>query len=218
MRRLGVIVVVGGPLALLGWLLLWSPAFATERVRVTGTERLQQDRVVAAAAVQQGIPLLRVDTDAVRLRVAALAEVARVEVVRRWPRTVEVRITERQPLAGVLGPTGVTLYDRSGVAFARVRALPAGVVRLQVARPGPTDPTTRSALAVLAELPPGMHARVRIVRAATPAGVTLLLRDGRALVWGSPGDPLRKAAAAEALLRLPGQTFDVSRPGVVVRR
>jgi cell division protein FtsQ len=48
--------------------------------------------------------------------------------------------------------------------------------------------------------------------------VTLVLRDGRRVLWGGVDDTALKSAAAEALLKMPGSFYDVSRPGVVTRR
>lgn len=45
-----------------------------------------------------------------------------------------------------------------------------------------------------------------------------MLRDGRRLLWGGADDTALKAQAAEALLKMPGSVYDVSRPGVVTRR
>jgi cell division protein FtsQ len=150
--------------------------------------------------------------------VEALRAVADVRVTRAWPSTLKLVVVERTPVAGVVTRTGVTLVDAAGVAFADVAALPPGVVRLQVVRPGPADPTTKAALNVLAVLPQPMRGRVRIVRAASPSSVTLVLRDGRRVLWGGVDDTALKAAAAEALLKMPGTVYDVSRPGVVTRR
>jgi hypothetical protein len=36
--------------------------------------------------------------------------------------------------------------------------------------------------------------------------------------WGGDGDTALKVAAAEALLKMPGTFYDVSRPAVVTRR
>lgn len=206
------------PLALLGWLLLASPLLSVRSVAVSGTSRLSADQVRAAADVVRGTPLARVDAAAVIRRVEALRAVAAVRVSRGWPSTLRVRVVERVAVAGIVGPAGVTLVDATGLPFAPAPVLPPGVVRLQVARPGATDPTTRAALAVLAELPQPMRGRLRIVRAASPSSVTLVLRDGRRVLWGGVGDARLKAQAAEALLRMPGSFYDVSRPGVVTRR
>ena len=217
-KRVGWGLSVLAPLVLLGWLLLASPLLAVRTVAVTGTERLTPAQVRAAADVVRGTPLARVDSGAIVRRVAALRAVAEVRVSRSWPSTLRVQVVEREPAVGVVTASGVTLLDAEGVPFAPVAALPPGVVRLQVARPGPADPTTRAALRVLADLPQPMRGRVRIVRAASPSSVTLVLRDGRRVLWGGVGDTALKLQAAEALLKMPGTVYDVSRPGVVTRR
>lgn len=213
LAALAVAVVLGA----LGWLLLVSPVLAVDRLAVAGTERTTPAQVTAAAAVRLGTPLARVDVAGVRERVAALPAVQRVEVHRAWPATLRLRVVERTAVAGVLSEGSVTLLDAQGVAFGTERTMPAGAVRLQVPRPGPRDTTTRSALAVLAELPADLRSRLAIVRAASPDAVSLLLRDGRKVVWGGPGRAGDKAAAATALLRLPGTVYDVTSPEVLVR-
>lgn len=206
------------PLAALGWVVLVSDWLGVDRLDVQGTERLTAEQVVAAAAVEPGTPLARVDTRTVQERISELAPVASVAVRRSWPGTLSVSVTERVPVAGVLDRDGARLVDRTGVPFATEPALPAGLVRLQVHDPRPDDPATRAALDVHAELPDDLRARVRIVRAASPSGVVLLLADGRQVVWGRPGGARTKAAAVEALLRQPGRVYDVSAEDVAVVR
>jgi cell division protein FtsQ len=218
LRRLGIGTAALVPLALFAWLLLMSPVLAVRTVAVSGTSRLTPAQVRAAADVVRGTPLARVDAAAVVRRVGALPAVAKIRVTRGWPSTLRIQVVERVPVAGIVTPKGVTLVDPSGVPFASAAALPPGVVRLQVPRPGPSDPTTRAALDVLAVLPQPIRGRVRIVRAASPSSVTLVLRDGRRVLWGGVDDTGLKAQAAEALLKMPGTVYDVSRPGVVTRR
>lgn len=215
-RRTANTLVVLLPLVALAWVLLASTWLGVDRVQVTGTARLQPAQVVQAAAVEPGTPLARVDTGAVEERIAALAPVADVAVRRTWPGTLTVEVTERTPAAGVLRQGAVSLVDRTGVVFATEPALPPGVVRLQVDRPGPDDPSTVAALQVHAALPAALKDRVRIVRAASPAAVVLLLADGRQVVWGRPGETATKAAAVLALLSKPGTVVDVSAGDVVV--
>lgn len=205
-------------LGVVAWVLLSSSLLAVRTVVVTGASGLTAVDVRLAAEVERGVPLARVDAAAVVHRVGALPAVASVRVIRDWPSTLVVQVHERVPVVGMVTEQGVVLVDAGGVPFGSVATLPAGLVRLQVFTEGPTDPTTRAALAVLAELPPRMRARVGILRAASPSSVTLVLRDGRQVLWGGPGQPAQKSAAAEALLAMPGTFFDVSRPGVVTRR
>lgn len=206
------------PLAGLAWVLLVSSWLAVDRIQVVGAGRLAAAQVQAAAAVDVGTPLARVDAGAVEQRVGRLAPVAAVTVSRSWPGTLRVAVTERVAAAGVVTSTGVSLLDDQGVSFATEKVLPAGLVRLQVHSPGPTDPATLAALQVRRELPSPLLQRVRIMRAASASEVVLLLADGRQVVWGAPGDTAVKAAAALALLRVPGSVYDVSAEGVAVVR
>ena len=102
--------------------------------------------------------------------------------------------------------------------FASAPALPEGVLRLEVAQVGPKDPAALAALQVARELPATLRSQVQALQAASPSSVVLLLAGGRQVVWGPPGDAAAKAAAVEALLKLPGRVVDVSAPGVAVRR
>lgn len=217
-RRAGQALLVLLPLAAVAWVLLLSSWLAVDRVEVRGASRLSADEVRAAVQVSPTTPLARVDTRAVERAVAALDPVAEVEVSRSWPGTLRVTVVERTAAAGVLQEGAVTLVDADGVPFATEPTLPEGVVRLQVTGPGPDDPATVAALTVHRDLPPALRDRVRIVRAASASSVVLLLDTGKQVVWGAPGGTRSKAAAAEALLRMPGDVFDVSAPGVVVRR
>lgn len=219
---LGKALLVLLPLLALSWVLLFSRWLAVDRIDVGGLERLTADQVRQAADVAPGTPLARVDTTALGERIGTLAPVADVQVHRSWPGTLSVEVTERKPTAFVLGKDErYTLYDAEGVRFATEPRLPDGVVRLQVNDPGTEDPATRAALAVYAALPPELGDRITIVRAGSPSAVVLLTDTGKQIVWGTAGDAAStatKAAAALALLAMPGDVFDVSAPGVVVRR
>ncbi len=218
LRRLSALVLAALVVGALGWVVLQSSLLGVDDVRVRGAGRVTPAQVEQAAGVPLGTPLARVDVEAVRRRVLQLAPVASVTVARRWPGTLSLQVVERRAEVWVGSPGKVTLLDRTGVAFAVEPKAPDGAVRLQVAHPGPQDATTRSALSVLGELPAELRTRVAIVRAPSPSSVSLLLRDGRQVVWGTPGRAGDKAAAATALLRLPGTVYDVTSPDVVVRK
>lgn len=205
------------PLAALGWVLLFSPYLAVERVSVTGTSRLTVEQVTAAARVVPGTPLARVRAASVADRVRDLPEVRDLTVRRSWPDTLVLEVVEREPAVAVAGPGGLQLLDSGGVSFAAQRAAPDGVPRLEVRTAGPQDPATLAALRVLRELTPPLRAAVAVLRAPSPVAVELQLVDGRRVVWGAPGDADTKGAAVEALLRLPGDVVDVSAPGLAVR-
>lgn len=217
-RRVGQVLLAVLPLAGIAWVLLLSSWLAVDSVEVTGTARLTVAEVTAAAGIPEQTPLARVDLGRLEAAVGGLAPVARVEASRSWPGTLRVQVTERTPVAGVPAPQGVALVDVEGVVFATASELPAGLVRLEVERPGADDAATTAALTVYRDLPALLQSDVRIVRAGSPSSVLLVLGDGRQVVWGSPGGTASKAAAVSALRKLPGTVVDVSAPGLAVRR
>ncbi|HVM26976.1 MAG TPA: FtsQ-type POTRA domain-containing protein [Mycobacteriales bacterium] len=219
LRRVLAALAVLVPVAALAWLVLLSPVLAVSQVEVAGTDRLAPADVVAAAAVEDGTPLARIDVADVADRVRAVLPPAQdVRVRRVWPSTLRLQVTERTPEVGIVGGDGALLVDAAGVGFAREPALPAGVPRLEVAAPGPDDPATRAALTVLGEVPAEVREQAAVIRAGSAADVQIELTDGRTVVWGGPGEAAAKSAALQALLGMEGTVFDVSAPGIVVRR
>lgn len=218
-RLLGVLTTLL-VLALLvgaGWLLLGSGALGVDRVRVTGVARLSVADVEEQAQIRQGTPLVRLDTDAVAERVTALAAVRTVEVVRRWPGTVEIAVRERAPAAVVRKGPDWLLVDRSGVAFALDRRRPAGLPVLD-APAGAGRAELRSALDVLDSLPAAVRAGVREVSVVSAEEVTLRLSKGRSVVWGSTERAERKAAVLTVLLSRKASVYDVSAPDTPTTR
>jgi cell division protein FtsQ len=212
-------VVVGvAPFALAAWVLLGSSWLVVDEVEVVGESRLTAAQVLAAADVELGTPLARVDTGAVGERVRALGPVASVSVTRDWPGTIRVTVVEREPVVAVGKGRAWTLFDGTGTRLGSASAVPAGLARLEVAHPGPSDPPTRAALQVLQSLPTPLRGLVVVVRAPSVEQVGLVLRDGRRVIWGGPSDAAAKASALTALLRMKGHVYDVSSPTVVTRR
>lgn len=217
LRAVLVLVLLAGLLSGLGWLLLMSPALGVEQVRVTGTGRLSPAQVREAAAIEPGTPLARLDTDEVTRRLETMAPVRAVEVVRRWPRTVEIRVRERAPAAVQPRGSSWALVDRTGVAFATERRRPRDlpVVSAPVEQGAPA---LRAALEVLDALSPDVRGQVRQVRAASPEQVTLNLSRGRTVVWGSVDRADRKAAVLAVLLTRKASVYDVSAPDIPTTR
>ncbi len=210
-----------------GWAAWSGPLLAVRDVRVDGATTLTAGQVRDAAGVAEGTPLLRVDVDAAEARVARLPQVASVQVARGWPGSVVVTVVERRPVAVVEEAGTRSLVDATGVLFDTVTGEPpAGVVALDVDRPGPDDAATRAALDALLALPAEVRAQVAAAAAATAQDVTLTLRDGTVVVWGGgDADTADRAATLVALLGQiaagtlePAATIDVSAPDAVVLR
>jgi cell division protein FtsQ len=191
---------------------LWTPLLGVRSVDVTGVRELTVGQVVAAAQVPTGTPMIRLDTAAISDRVARLPRVAAVDVFREWPDSVRIDVTERDPIGYVARADGDHLVDATGLDYATVAAVPAGLPKLVLATVRPADQSTQAVVAVLAALPAQLRPLLATVSANTPGSVTLGLTDGRTIRWGSADDSARKAQVLAALMSQPGKVYDVSSP------
>lgn len=206
------------------WVVAGTSLFGVREVRVTGTSIVTPAQVREAAAVPARTPLLRVPAGEVTDRITeALAPVARVRISREWPDTLVLAVTERAPVAAVpVGEDEFRLVDAGGVAFHTVTSAPPDLPLVTVDRPGPDDPDTRAALAVLAALTPALRGDLATLAVTGPAGIELSLHSERTIRWGDATRSDDKARVATALL---GQAsdrglavIDVSSPEVVAMR
>jgi cell division protein FtsQ len=207
---------------------LWAgPLLSVRTIRVDGAGSLAAEQVLEAAGIAEGTPLLRVDVSAAAARVARLPQVADVQVTRGWPSSVVITVVERTPLVVVEEAGRRTLVDAEGVLFDTITGEPpAGVVPLEVADPGPEDPSTDAGLAAVAALPQELRKQVaRVTATHDGRDVRLRLTDGTEVLWGDSSESGRKAAVLGALLKQiaggeidPAGTLDVSAPGAVVLR
>ena len=195
----------------LGLVLYFTPAMSARSIIVVGTGAVSRDEVLGAAQVRLGTPLLQIDTDGVADRVAAIRRVASARVQRQYPSALRITVVERVPVVVKDFPDGPHLYDRDGVDFATAPPPPA-LPYLDVDNPGPTDPATKAALAVLTALRPEIVAQVGRIAAPSVASITLTLADGRTVIWGTNERTDEKAQKLAALLTQPGHVYDVSSP------
>nr|WP_275404161.1 FtsQ-type POTRA domain-containing protein [Pseudonocardia acidicola] len=189
-----------------------------KQVEVTGTLAVASPDVLAAAGIAQGTPLAAVDVGAVAARVATLPGVARVDVTRHWPHSVEIAVTERVAVALADSGKGLYLVDATGVAFRPAPQIPPPLPRLTFGGVGPGDPSTKAALVVLTALPGPLKNQVQTITAAPPANpgaspsVTLGLTGDRQVRWGSPDRSQQKATVLGPLLTQQGSVYDVASP------
>jgi cell division protein FtsQ len=91
-----------------------------DEIRVTGYRNAIVSDIFGALRLDEPTSLLRYNSDAARRRIEALSWVSRATVTRVLPNTVEVKITERTPIAVWLHDQSATLVDAEGRELARV--------------------------------------------------------------------------------------------------
>jgi cell division protein FtsQ len=203
------------------WLVFFSSVLAVNGVRVDGTSVLAADAVRGAAEVPTGTPLATADLDSVAARVERLPAVRSVDVSRAWPDQVRIDVTERQVVAVVAPSEPGGRFrgtDAEGVFFRSYARRPPGLplIRMQ-------EQTGAAALAeaatVSGSLPAAIARRVAEVRLRTVDTISLSLRDGRTVRWGSVEGSGDKARVLAVLLGQKASFIDVSVPGrPVIRR
>lgn len=218
-RRVVAVVLLVGLVAGGAWLVFFSSVLAVSGVQVEGNRLVSVAAVRRAAAVPTGSPLATADLDAVTARVRRLPAVRSVDVSRAWPDRVRIDVVERRAVAVVEPPGGGDPQgiDATGVAFRDYRVRPRG---LPVIRRS-TDADTKAladAATVAGSLPPKLAKKVAYVEVATLDRISLELRSGPSVTWGSAADSTNKARVLAVLLTQQARTYDVSVPGQPIIR
>lgn len=214
-RRRWVALLSALTLVALVYLLFFSSMLGAQDVAVSGSRTVSADQIRTVAAVPAGKPMLRLSTDEIRDRVAAMPGIATVEVSRSWPSTVEITVTERTAIAffdSGPGGDGVHLVDGGGVVFKTVPTRPSGLPELKLPKVSADDPVTRAVTAVLGVIPEQLLKQVTTATAKTPASVEFTLASGKVVRWGTAEQTDRKAKVLAALLTQEGKIYDVAAP------
>ena len=194
------------------YLVFFSSTLSVQGVEVEGTQTLSAEKVREVAEVPLGGPLATVDLDRIAYRVRSLAVVKSAEVTRKWPHDVLIEIVERQPVAVVEIAGALHSLDAEGVVFGSYRRAPEGLPRVRAAAGIDTEALAEGA-AVVAALPDAIAAKVDHAEVVSVDRITLLLRDGREVEWGSADQSEEKADVLVAMLQHQAQVYDVSVPG-----
>jgi cell division protein FtsQ len=102
--------------------------------------------------------------------------------------------------------------DADGVLFRDYQRAPEDLPSVRTS-PETGSEALQEAARVVAALPEDVSRRVDHVEVVTVDQISLALRDGREVVWGSAEGSEEKAAVLVQLLGRPGRVLDVSVPG-----
>ena len=220
-RRVALVAGAVGVVAVLVWVVVFSSLLGANRVVVHGAHTVSAAQIRSTAEVPHGHPLVRLDTGAIARRVETLPGIAEVRVGVSYPSTVVITVTERVAVGYLTAGGKAILVDRSGRQFRTVAAAPAALPRFDIPAdlPAPNATAIGQAVATAAgALTPALLGKLSSIAATDPSAITLRLRDGRTVLWGSADRSADKAQVLPALLGRAGSTFDVSNPDVVVAR
>jgi cell division protein FtsQ len=189
-----------------GW--LWvrdSSLLAVRDVSVSGadsTEGAQIRSALRTAALD--MTTLHVREDALRSAVSQYPSIKGLDVSSDLPHKLFIHVRERAPVVAIQSGGATVAASRDGLVLRGMGAhgLPTLRVRSTPAGKRVTDRKTLGALGVAGGAPPELRARIERLWSG-PRGLTLDLRDGPELVFGSGLDATRKWTAAVRVLADP---------------
>jgi cell division protein FtsQ len=203
-----VLAVVGGGI----WAVFFSAWLAVETIDVSGAQTVEASDIRARSGIDEGEPLARVDLAAAERRIGALAVIGSVDVTRQWPNGVLISIKERVAVAVVDIGGRLRGMDADGVVFRDYKKAPPGLPHV-VTSIGTTSAALKEGARVIAALPDDLTLVVDHVEVTTVDQISLVLKDGRTVVWGSADESDTKAEVLATLLAtVEAQVYDVSVP------
>lgn len=212
-RRIAIALFVLSVLVVTTWAVFFSPLFAlsSSSVVVSGQDGtlVTPEAVRSSIAPFEGVPLTRLNTDAVARAVESNVAVRSASVSRRWPTSLRITVSMRVGVAVEESGGGYWLIDDQGVAFEQVSgagSYPIATLPQDRAQ-GASD--IASALGALDE---GTRSQVAAIT-STGSQVSFTLRGGQVVKWGTSADAPQKARVLATLLaNVTASTYDVSSP------
>ncbi len=177
------VAVVG--LSLWVWHLTLSDGrFAVRNIEVTGVTHTSRQTLEAVTSGFAGVNLFRIDIGHVQRELRALPWVSRVEIEKKLPDTLRIRITERTPWALVRSGSTLRYADENGVPFAPLSPS-VGDPDLPVIIASDTADLQRCARLIrdLHQRDPLLYSRISEVRPIAPHAFALFDRDLGAVVY-----------------------------------
>ena len=191
---------------------VFSPLMALRTIEVKGTNRVDESALRQALSDQIGTPLARLDFDAIKRDVAGFPLIESYVTEEAPPHTLVVTVTERTPVVAVRSGSTFDLVDPAGIVVQSSPKRPATMPLADIARARLGSSSFRTMTEVVLALPSTVRSQVTRVAGSTADDVTLTLKDGSTVVWGSPDDSDAKAELLAALVK----DHAARNPGVVV--
>ena len=198
---------------------VFTPILGVRQIEVTGTKEVAADEVERAAAVTAGTPMLRVDVGGAAARVEELTQVRTATVMRDWPWTVRIDVTERTVAAVMASGEQWRAFDVDGVEFARLTDPADSVPRLDPGRQGASARTVEAMLELFAAMPPPAQAEVQRLNPVSENDLRMLIA-GAEVRFGSSADAGEKVRVLAALRQAApaAASYDVSAPDAPAAR
>lgn len=204
--------------ALFVGVVFFSPLLATRTIKVEGASLLDETTVQQQLRQLEGVPMTQITESEVADLIGNQNVLYGVTLQANPPHELIVQLRERVPVAVVEHEGSFVLVDNEGVQLGTAPSAEAAGVPLVG---GGLDilgsDVFTTITKVLASLPTSILSQVSEAKADSASTITLHMRDGTKVVWGTPEDSELKAKVLVQLMTSVGseggaETYDVSSP------
>jgi cell division protein FtsQ len=202
LRNFALVAAVAGG-AIWAWQHTQSDArFAVRTIQVDGVVHTPMAALNVATDRYKGLNLFKIDIDRVQRDLGGLGWVSRIDIEKKLPDTLRIKITERKPVALVRNGDKLLYVDENGVGFAELSPR-AGNDDLPIITDahGPELARTVSLLTSLRAKDRELYTRVSEVWPIAPHGFALYDRDLGAVVYANADDLSAKYRNLYAILQ-----------------
>lgn len=194
---------------LAAYFFIHSAYFSLQEIKVTGNKTLTADQVVELSGLSQGLNIFQVDTQSAVLKIEMHPSVKKAEVSRRIPATLVCKISERNPVALVVGQDGFLVIDEETIYIQKVSDIQS--LQLPIISGVQVDPNLRpgsslrteglnTALELITMLDKEFLKNVAEIIAPSSLSLTLKTIQGVEVRFGEPVDLTRKIKLMQSLL------------------
>ena len=198
-------------------LFLRSPYFAIEKITVQGLNNLLREEVIAAMGIKEGTSLWEVSPPELEKRILSLPSVKKAGVERILPRSLDVFVEEKEPLALVpyqhyyleLSESGTFLGIREQMEgdLPIINGLTWG--RMEVGKKVP-DPVRKKILTeILQQISSLKQPAISEINVHDPERIVLYTMDGLEVLLGEKGEiPRKMTVLSKVYMRLDQEILD----------
>ncbi|HEY0141701.1 MAG TPA: FtsQ-type POTRA domain-containing protein [Thermoanaerobaculia bacterium] len=201
LRNAGLVATLA-VIGVLVWRHVQSSRFAVQHIEISGaahTPRAALDRVTQQYV---GLNLFQIDIGRVQHDLGGLPWVNRIDIEKKLPDTLRIKIAERRPVALAREGEVLRYVDEKGVAFAELSpTVGDDDLPLVVDARGEELARTVTLLMALRKSDPHLYARISEVRPIPPRGFALFDRHLGAFIYANSDDISAKWRSLYAVLQ-----------------
>lgn len=200
-KRTRLHFVIGAILAVFalvfGYRLANSAYFAISRIEVTNNQRISAQRVSEISGVSIGQSLLTVSSLKVNEKVKQEPWIRKVDIIRKLPNVLELKVSERVPIAMLGAANGRFLMDRDSVVIALAQGETLPIIVAEGVKNAEVNKRVDNAqfqvgLSYIASMPEQMQRQMQEVRVDSQNKIIAMTTGGTQINYGDLEDVDKK--------------------------